>query len=198
MIKILRQKHPDAKPSNYTMMFYGPFSEVNEIIFDGINAGLVTNCAIRTKGSHGSSGLDADFWSKILCNSTFGNASDDLCHAIALLARMLCSEELEETKSIEGLVAACRLIPLDKSPGAKTNWCWLGIATYHWQSHSDSVNVGYTKRYWLPTIMRRFRIRMQSSSSYSSGSFCRRYVTWIHSDRRQQCLYFDKSNINFT
>ena len=49
MIKILGQKHRDAKPSNDTMMFYGPFSEVNEIIFDGINAGLVTNCAIRTK-----------------------------------------------------------------------------------------------------------------------------------------------------
>ena len=52
------------------------------------------------------------------CNSIFGNASDDLCHAIALLATMLCSEELVDTKSIEGLVA-CRLIPLDKSPGIR-------------------------------------------------------------------------------
>ena len=73
-------------------------------------------CAIRTKGSHGPSGLDADFWSKILCNSTFRNASDDLCHAITLLAWMLCSEELVDPKSIESL-EACRLIPLDKSPG---------------------------------------------------------------------------------
>ena len=73
-------------------------------------------CAIRTKGSHGPSGLDADFWSKILCNSTFGNASDDLYHAITLLAWMLCSEKLVDPKSIESL-AACRFIPLDKSPG---------------------------------------------------------------------------------
>ena len=94
MIKLLRQKHPDAKPSSDTMMLHGPFSHVNEIILDGVNADLVKKCAIRTKGSHGTSGLDANFWSKILCNSTFGNASDDLCHAIALLARMLCSEEL--------------------------------------------------------------------------------------------------------
>ena len=116
--KTLRQKHPDAKPSNDTMMSHGPFIHVNEIIFDGINADLVRKCAIRTKGSHGPSGLDADSWSKILCNSTFGNASDNLFHAIALLARMLCSEELVDPKSIEGLVA-CRLISLDKSPGVR-------------------------------------------------------------------------------
>ena len=88
------------------------------LIFDEVNADLVRKSAIRTKGSHGPSGLDADFWSKILCNSIFGNASDDLRHAIALLARMLCSEELVDQKSIEGLFA-CRLIPLDKSPGIR-------------------------------------------------------------------------------
>ena len=89
------------------------------LIFDGVNADLVRKSAIRTKGSHGPSGLDADFWSKFLCNSIFGNPSDDLCHATALLARMLCSEELVDPKSIEGLVA-CRLIPLDKSPGIRS------------------------------------------------------------------------------
>ena len=112
VIKTLRQKRPDAKPSNDTMMLHGPFNHVNEIIFDGINVDLVRKCAIGTKGSHGLSGLDANFCSKILCNSTFGNVLDDICHAIALLARMLCSEELVDTKNIEGLVA-CRLIPLD-------------------------------------------------------------------------------------
>ena len=74
-------------------MLQGPFN----IIFDGINADLVRKCMIRTKGSHGPSGLDVDFWGKILCISTFGNPSDDLCHAIALLAPMLCSEELVDS-----------------------------------------------------------------------------------------------------
>ena len=71
--KNFHQKHPDTKPSNDTMMFHGPFNHINEIIFDGINADLVRKCAIRIKGSHGPSGLDANFWSKILCNSTFVN-----------------------------------------------------------------------------------------------------------------------------
>ena len=59
--KTLRQKHPDAKPSNDTMMLHGPFNHVNEKIFDGTNADLVRKCTIRTKGSHGPSELDADF-----------------------------------------------------------------------------------------------------------------------------------------
>ena len=79
---------------------------------------LVRKSAIKTKGSHGPSGLYADFWSKTLCNSTFSNESDDLYHTIALLARMLCFEELVDPKSMEWLVA-CRLIPLDKSSGIR-------------------------------------------------------------------------------
>ena len=86
------------------------------LIFDGVNADLVRKNAIGTKGSHELSELDPNFWRKILCNSIFGSASNDLCHAIALLARMLCYEELVDPKTIEGLVA-CQLIPLDKSPG---------------------------------------------------------------------------------
>ena len=100
MIKTLRQKHPNAKPLNDTMMLHGPFIYLNEIIFDGINADLVKKCTIGTKGLHGPSGLDANFWSKMLCNSTFGNASYALCHVTALLPQMLCSEELIDPKSI--------------------------------------------------------------------------------------------------
>ena len=118
MIKTLRQKNPNANPSNDTMMLHGSFNHVNEIIFDGVNADLVRKCAIRTKVSHGPSGLDANFWSKILYNSTFGNTSDNICHAIALLARMLCSEEVVDPEKIEGLVA-CQIIPLDKLPGVR-------------------------------------------------------------------------------
>ena len=111
MIKTLHQKYPNAKPSNDTMMLHRLISHINElIIFDGVNADFVRKCVIKNKGLHGPSGLDADFWSKILCNSTYGYGSDDLCHAIALLAQMLCPEELVDPKSIEGLVAF-QLIP---------------------------------------------------------------------------------------
>ena len=99
-------------------MLHGPFNHVNEIIFDGVNADLMRKFAIGTKGSHRPSGLDTDFWSKILRTATFENASDDLYHATTLLARSICSEELLDPKSIEGLVA-CRSVSLDKSPGVR-------------------------------------------------------------------------------
>ena len=100
------------------MMLHGPFNHVNEMIFDGVNTDLVRKCVIRTSGSYGPSGLDAYFQSKILFNLTFGKASDDPCHTIALLAWMLCCEELIDSKSIEGLVA-CWLILLGNSPGVR-------------------------------------------------------------------------------
>ena len=59
------------------MMFHEPFNHVNEI-FGGVNSDLVRKCAIRTTGSHGPSRLGTNFWIKILYNSTFGNASDNL------------------------------------------------------------------------------------------------------------------------
>ena len=99
------------------MMFHEPFNHVNEI-FGGVNSDLVRKCAIRTTGSHGPSRLGTNFWIKILYNSTFGNASDNLCHAWVLLARMLCSEELGDPKNIEGIFAS-RLVPLNKSPGVR-------------------------------------------------------------------------------
>ena len=83
-IKTLCQKYPDARLSNNSMMLHGPFIHVKKIIFDEVNAELVRKCAIKSKGSHEPSGRGTNFWSKILCNSTFGNISDDLCHDIAL------------------------------------------------------------------------------------------------------------------
>ena len=110
--KTLRQKHPNAKPSNNTIILHGLFNHVNKIIFDGVNADLMRKCVIRTKSSHGPSGLDAKFRSTIY-NSTFGNASDNLSHAIAKLLPMLCSEELVDPKRNEKL-DMCWLIPLLK------------------------------------------------------------------------------------
>ena len=124
MIKTLLQNHPDGKLSNDAMMLYGPFILVNEIIFDEVNVDIVRQCVIRTKGSYGPLGLGADFWCKFSfqVNSyvipSLAMHQDDLCHAAELLARMLCSEELLEPKSIKELVV-CQLIHLDKSPGVR-------------------------------------------------------------------------------
>ena len=66
-------------------------------------------------GGAGPSGLDADAWCR-LCTS-FKSASNDLCNAIAVFAKRLCTVDLRST----GLAPyiACRLIPIDKNPGVR-------------------------------------------------------------------------------
>ena len=51
MIEALLQNHTNAEPSNDTMMLHGSFSHINNVIFDGVNANLERECAIRTKSS---------------------------------------------------------------------------------------------------------------------------------------------------
>lgn len=98
MVKTLRQKHLDAKSTNDTMMVLELFIHANKITFNRLNVDLVRKYAIRTEGLHRPSRLDADFSINILRNSNFGHVSDNLCHAIALLTRMLFSDELADPK----------------------------------------------------------------------------------------------------
>jgi hypothetical protein len=117
-LKCLHDKHPNAEPKYNDMLLNGPLRIINTVIYDNINADLVRKCAIKTKGASGPSGLDADFWRRIVGSNIYGNVTDDLCHAIALMARTLCGEDLTDPESISPLMA-CRLIPLDKSPGVR-------------------------------------------------------------------------------
>ena len=90
----------------------------SKIIYDSVNADLIKSCAVKTKGSAGPSGLDADMWRKIISSHIYGTVSDDLCHAIALMTRELCSTDINDPESIIPLLA-CHLIPLDKQPGVR-------------------------------------------------------------------------------
>ena len=113
-MQCLHQKHPKTKQEE--MLLEGPVKLVDGIIYDHINATLIRKCAIKTKGAAGPSGLDANFWRKIIGGNVFGAVSDDLCHAIAIMTRKLCTELLIDPDTILPLIS-CRLIALDKCPG---------------------------------------------------------------------------------
>ena len=70
---------------------------------------------MRTHGSHGPSGLDANEWRRILTH--FGQQSVEISKTIAKIAKQLATEELN-TELMEPY-NACRLIPLDKNPGVR-------------------------------------------------------------------------------
>ena len=85
----LREKHPDAQGPNQEALLTpeNPPLGPNSIIFDCLDADLIRHAAKQTNGSAGPSGLNANAWRKICCS--FREASDDLCHALALVARRL-------------------------------------------------------------------------------------------------------------
>ena len=56
--------------------------------------------------------IDSDIRKDVLCSKSFGNASLQLCQAIADVAKVLCSEDVNPDCLTEFI--ACRLIPLDK------------------------------------------------------------------------------------
>ena len=77
---------------------------------------MVRDVYEKTHGSAGPSGLDADGWLRILMLGNFGSSGEDLRMAIADVTKRLCRDNT--VKHLEAFLA-CRLIPLDKQPGAR-------------------------------------------------------------------------------
>ena len=117
----LKLKHPDAKETSQQALLQGPIQKMHPIVYDVIDEELIKKAAIRTKRGSGSSGLDADGWRRIIVSSCFGTATLDLRKAIAELVKKLCITNISNSNDcafLESLVA-CRLIPLNKSPGLR-------------------------------------------------------------------------------
>jgi len=77
---------------------------------------MVRNAALRTKGSGGSSRVDANGFWRILTSKSFKKSGTDLCATIAAITRRLCTEFIDSL-GIEAILAN-RPIPLDKREGA--------------------------------------------------------------------------------
>jgi hypothetical protein len=114
--EILRNKHPKGKPTLQTAVVNDiPIQEAHPIIYESITSESILKAVLRTDGSAGPSGLDAQAWRRI-CTS-YQSASSELCNALALVARKICSTYVdpEPLKPLN----ACRLVALDKCPGVR-------------------------------------------------------------------------------
>ena len=80
-------------------------------------SGLLIKAALKTRGGSALSRMDADGFRQNLLSKTFYKAPTDLCKAILNFIKKRCSEIIPSTNS-EAFVA-CRLIPLDKTPGLR-------------------------------------------------------------------------------
>src|SRR5579863_5413915 len=84
------------------------------IIFESLTDEKI-RLALKTKGSAGVSGGDAEHWKRVLLS--FGAASTRLCTAMAAMGRRLCPQYLDPDSLTAFL--ANRLVPLDKDPGVR-------------------------------------------------------------------------------
>ena len=113
----LRNKHPDPQGLKEEALCVSdclpPLPD--QVIFECIDADLIRHAAKQTNGAGGPSGLNAHAWRRFCCS--FKEASDDLCHSLASLARRLCTQFIHP--SIFHPLLACRLVALDKNPGVR-------------------------------------------------------------------------------
>ena len=77
---------------------------------------MVRDAALRTKGSDGPSGVDANGFRRILTCKSFKRSGTEPCAAIASMTKRLRTEYVDP-RGLEAILAN-RLIPLDKGEGA--------------------------------------------------------------------------------
>ena len=113
---ILKSKHPEAAPVYEDAVLHdNPSPPPHPVRFEVLTTEVIQKASLHTFGSAGPSGVDAESW-RHMCTS-FGEASDCLCDAIALCSRRLAPSYINPS-SLEAFLS-CRLIPLDKNPGVR-------------------------------------------------------------------------------
>ena len=129
-LSALKQKHPDAQPSNSEVLLDGELPFFDPIVFSTIDESTIMKAASRTRGASGPSGMDGEGWKRILVSRNYGKYGTELRTAIARMTRILCTQELTSSLSSLESYIACRLIPLEKKaaePSTKPGVRPIGI-----------------------------------------------------------------------
>ena len=89
----LQIKHPNPQPAKLGSLLFGPIEdEFPESVYSGINGEKVRQAALRTKGSGGPCGVDANGLRRMLACKAFKQSSTKLCEAIATMTKILCTQ----------------------------------------------------------------------------------------------------------
>jgi len=117
MLEELKQKHPPAAEIAEESLLHGPLDTYPQCIFDQIDEAMIYASALRTKGSAGPSGMDAELYRRILCSKSFKSEGKLMREEIATMTRNLLKTSYHP--SLLEAYTSCRLIPLDKNPGVR-------------------------------------------------------------------------------
>ena len=117
VIRDLKSKHPEPAVASFNSLIKGPLEELPVSFVNGIDEKMIMKAALRTKGSAGPSGLDADLFRRILCNKNFSSSGKLLREEIATFTRNMLTKDYDP--SLIQAFTSCRLIPLNKNPGIR-------------------------------------------------------------------------------
>ncbi|CAB3982253.1 Hypothetical predicted protein [Paramuricea clavata] len=117
VLESLKEKHPLAAEIEDESLLHGPIDHIPPNVFDLIGEEIIYNAAMKTKGSAGPSGMDAELYRRILCSKNFKTEGKILREELAILTRNLLKTSYHPSL-LEGYTS-CRLIPLDKNPGIR-------------------------------------------------------------------------------
>ena len=113
---ILKSKHPKAAPlCEDAVLFGNPSPSPHLVHLEALTREVIWKAWLHTFGSAGPSGVNAKSWRHMY--TSFGEASDCLCDAIAMWSRRLATSYVYPS-SLEAFLLSC-LIPLDKKPGVR-------------------------------------------------------------------------------
>ena len=112
VLKKLKEKHPDAAPTDPSFIIQEEFKQVPSSSWEKIDANMIRTIALNTKGAAGWSGVDSDDIRPLLCSKNYGVTSENYCEAVAGVTKRLCREFVDPSSLTTFL--ACRLIPLEK------------------------------------------------------------------------------------
>ena len=122
---LLQEKHPEPSELATEAVIDRTPEEIHPVVFDGVDEESVRKAAMSTKGGAGPSSMDADGWRHILLSRNFKEANKELRGELAICVKKLATEKVDifyekdhPTSNLEAYLA-CRLVPLDKSPGLR-------------------------------------------------------------------------------
>lgn len=113
VMRQLHEKHPETQDAKLGSILFESVEEVHDSLYQQIDGEMISEAALRTKGSGGPSGVDANGFKRILTCKSFNKSSANLCDALATMTRKLCTEYIDP-RSIEPILAN----RLDKGEGA--------------------------------------------------------------------------------
>ena len=91
----LKEKHPKPQVVQLGSLLFGPIKDIPDTLYYEINEDMVRDAALRTKGSCGPSGVDANSFRRILTCKSFKRSGTELCEAIASMTKCLCTEYVD-------------------------------------------------------------------------------------------------------